>query len=80
MSDGHECQSTITPTDWRDEVTYPYEKKPAFFRVATIDLFFEAEAMETEAVVSNLSASPALDAELDAILGMQEDRLEAQTA
>ena len=47
--------------------TYPYEKKPAFFRVTPAELFFEAEASETEAATGELE-NLALDAELDAIL------------
>lgn len=51
---------------------YPYEKKPAFFRVMTAELFFEAEATETETVVNDLNTNLEVDAELDAILGAQE--------
>jgi len=46
------------------------EKKPAFFRLMSIELFFEAEAMETETVVNNLNIELEVDAELDAILGI----------
>ncbi|MFJ3206063.1 hypothetical protein [Streptomyces sp. NPDC086989] len=48
---------------------YTLEKKPAFFRAANAEVFFEAEAMETEAVVSSLGAELEVDAELDTILG-----------
>ncbi len=48
---------------------YPYEKKPAFFRVLTAELFFEAEASETE-TTGSLVNEGAVDAELDAILGV----------
>jgi hypothetical protein len=51
---------------------YSYEKKPAFFRVTLSTMFFEAEAAETEMVVENLSAKLEIDAELDAILGLQD--------
>lgn len=47
------------------------EKKPAFFRHWSVELFFEAEAMETETVVNNLSSGLEFDAELDAILGAE---------
>jgi hypothetical protein len=47
---------------------YSLEKKPAFFRGGTDILFFEAEALETEAVISILTDSVEVDAELDAIL------------
>jgi hypothetical protein len=48
---------------------YTLEKQPAFFRGFSAEMFFEAEAMETEAVVENLQADVEVDAELDAILG-----------
>jgi hypothetical protein len=48
---------------------YSFEKKPAFFRVSSPEVFFEAEAMETETVVNNLNANVEIDAELDALLG-----------
>jgi hypothetical protein len=46
-----------------------FEKKPAFFRVMSAEMFFEAEAEAPtlEAEIS-LSAKLELDAELDAIL------------
>lgn len=44
---------------------YPYEKKPAFFRVLAAELFFEAEAAGTDALAP---AEVEVDAELDAIL------------
>ncbi|GAA2740232.1 MULTISPECIES: hypothetical protein [Kitasatospora] len=47
---------------------YTLDKKPAFFRVANAEVFFEAEAMETEAVVGALASDVEVDAELDAIL------------
>lgn len=50
---------------------YSYEKKPAFFRVAFAEMFFEAEAMEAEAVDIELAADLDLDTELDAILSAQ---------
>jgi len=50
-----------------------FEKKPAFFRVMSAELFFEAEASattaETEAAFANSGAALLLDSELDAILG-----------
>jgi hypothetical protein len=52
--------------------SYPYEKKPAFFRVMSAELFFEAEldasGSEVDAAFSGLNANLDLDAELDAIL------------
>lgn len=48
------------------------EKKPAFFRTFSIEIFFEAEAMETDAVVENLSTDLELDTELDSILSAVE--------
>ena len=47
---------------------YPYEKTPAFFRVLSAEMFFEAEASETENVVNDLNQNQEVDAELDAIL------------
>ncbi|MFB6815399.1 hypothetical protein ACFCV8_12745 [Streptomyces sp. NPDC056347] len=44
------------------------EKKPAFFRVMSAEVFFEAEALETETVLEDLGADLEVDAELDAIL------------
>lgn len=48
------------------------QKKPAFFRAMSPELFFEAEAMETETVMDNLKdnlkGETDLDAELDALL------------
>ncbi|MBB4981693.1 MULTISPECIES: hypothetical protein [Streptomyces] len=51
---------------------YSYEKKPAFFRCISACTFFEADAVETEAVLGNLTTDAELDQELDAILGLQE--------
>ncbi|MET9730306.1 hypothetical protein ABZZ79_06435 [Streptomyces sp. NPDC006458] len=48
---------------------YTLEKKPAFFRATNAEVFFEAEAMETEAVISSLGEEIEVDTELDAILG-----------
>jgi hypothetical protein len=47
---------------------YSDQKKPAFFRIMSPELFFEAEAMNTESVLDALNNSVALDAELDALL------------
>ena len=44
------------------------QKQPAFFRAMSPELFFEAEAMETETVMDNLKGETDLDAELDALL------------
>ena len=50
-----------------------FEKKPAFFRVTSTEMFFEAEAMDTETVLGGLAVDDlAVDAELDEILGVQE--------
>jgi hypothetical protein len=46
---------------------YPYEKKPAFFRVLAAELFFEAEAAGTDALAPT-EVDVDVDAELDAIL------------
>ena len=46
----------------------PYAKTPAFFRVQSFDVFFEADALDTEAVVESLHTDVDLDSELDAIL------------
>jgi hypothetical protein len=51
--------------------SYPYEKKPAFFRVLSPELFFEADSErcgDLESSLSQLSGQPDLEAELDAIL------------
>lgn len=48
---------------------YSLKKQPAFFRIVSAEMFFEAEAAETETVVTSLSAAIEVDAELDAILG-----------
>lgn len=49
------------------------EKKPAFFGSTGLEMFFEAEAMETQSVLNNLSTEGLdVDGELDAILGIQE--------
>lgn len=55
---------------WQELANLSLEKKPAFFRLMSIELFFEAEAMETETVVNNLNIELEVDAELDAILGI----------
>ncbi|MCX6406139.1 MAG: hypothetical protein NTV28_04385 [Propionibacteriales bacterium] len=46
-----------------------FDKKPAFFRVATFEMFFEAESADSKAAAANLAQDVDLDAELDAILG-----------
>lgn len=50
--------------------SYPYEKKPAFFRVMSPELFFEADSErgDLESSLSQLGSQPELEAELDAIL------------
>jgi hypothetical protein len=53
-------------------MSYSFEKKPAFFRAGSVELFFEAEAIEAEAVVEALTEEIDIDAELDAILGIEE--------
>ncbi len=54
---------------------YTEEKQPAFFRAMSPELFFEAEAMETEAVMSGLESDVDVDAELDELLaeGTEEE-------
>jgi hypothetical protein len=51
---------------------YSFEKKPAFFRTFAVEMFFEAE--DTESVIDSLKTDLAVDAELDAILGLVEAR------
>jgi hypothetical protein len=53
---------------------YPYEKKPAFFRILSPELFFEADvaASELESKMARLNDNLELDAELDAILRENE--------
>jgi hypothetical protein len=46
------------------------DKKPAFFRVMSAEVFFEAETMETETVLEDLGTDLEVDAELDAILSV----------
>lgn len=53
-------------------IKYTDEKKPAFFRVMSPELFFEAEAMDTENVLEALNNSVDLDAELEALLNASE--------
>jgi hypothetical protein len=49
--------------------SYPYEKKPAFFRVMSPELFFEADSERGgESSLSQLGSQPELEAQLDAIL------------
>lgn len=48
------------------------QKQPAFFRACSPELFFEAEAMETETVMNDLESDASLDAELDALLAEGE--------
>lgn len=55
-------------------IKYSLEKKPAFFRVMSPELFFEAEAMETETVVNNLNIDLDEDSELEALLGLPEEQ------
>ena len=49
-------------------IQYTDQKKPAFFRVMSPELFFEAEAMDTENVLESLNTAVELDAELEALL------------
>jgi hypothetical protein len=51
---------------------YSLEKKPAFFRHVSFELFFEAEAMETETVVNDLNVDLLIDKELEALLAAQD--------
>ncbi len=53
-------------------IKYTDQKKPAFFRIMSPELFFEAEAMDTENVLESLSNSVDLDAELEALLNESE--------
>jgi hypothetical protein len=47
---------------------YSIDKQPAFFRVKNIELFFEAEATDTETIVDNLNSEITVDEELNALL------------
>ena len=47
---------------------YTESKKPAFFACMSPELFFEAEAMETETVVADQTTELDIDADLDALL------------
>jgi hypothetical protein len=49
---------------------YPYEKKPAFFRILPAEMFFEADlaSSELKCQLSSLNNNPELEAELDALL------------
>jgi hypothetical protein len=49
-------------------IKYSSDKMPAFFRAMSAELFFEAEAMETEAVLNELNTDLDLDEELEALL------------
>lgn len=53
-------------------MNYSMDKKPAFFRCVSVELFFEAEAMETGLVLDELSKNAEIDAELDALLAPAE--------
>lgn len=53
-------------------IRYTDQKKPAFFRIMSPELFFEAEAMDTENVLGSLTNSVELDAELEALLDNRE--------
>ncbi len=55
---------------------YSLEKKPAFFRHVSFELFFEAEAMETETIVNDLNVDLAVDQELEALLAAQNQPAE----
>ena len=52
---------------------YPYAKKPAFFRVMSAELFFEAES-DTSAPEIQAFSSVEMDAELDSMLATTEAR------
>lgn len=54
-------------------IEYSDKKLPAFFRVMSPELFFEAEAMDTENVLEALNNSVELDAELEALLNGGEE-------
>jgi hypothetical protein len=49
-------------------IKYASDKMPAFFRVMSPELFFEAEAMQTESVLQELNTDVELDEELEAFL------------
>lgn len=52
---------------------YSIDKQPAFFRCVATERFFEAEAMNTETVVSDLNSEITVDAELNALLEVMLD-------
>lgn len=49
-------------------IKYSSDKMPAFFRAMSPELFFEAEAMETEVVLNELNSDLELDEELEKLL------------
>jgi hypothetical protein len=49
-------------------LNYTLDKMPAFFASMSPELFFEAEAMETETVLNDLNETVEIDAELDLLL------------
>lgn len=49
------------------------EKQPAFFHAMSPELFFEAEALDTQAVMENLAADTEVDAELEALLSQDTE-------
>jgi hypothetical protein len=49
-------------------IKYTSDKLPAFFRAMSPELFFEAEAAETESVLNELYTDLELDKELEALL------------
>lgn len=61
-------------------IQYSDQKKPAFFRVMSPELFFEAEAMDTEKVLESLNNSVELDAELEALLNEGREPAASQAA
>lgn len=52
-------------------INYSHQKQPAFFRIMSPELFFEAEAMDTEKVLETLNNSIELDTELEALLNKE---------
>lgn len=48
------------------------DKKPAFFRSSSPEIFFEAETLDTDGLVSSLNSEVEIDNELNEILEILE--------
>ncbi len=54
-------------------LSYPFEKKPAFFPFVSSEVFFEARGDNSNESEVSRVGDEALDAELDKILGLVEE-------